>query len=97
MKSSPSKPVNPQTFDSNPTYSEEIVGRVFLALFPNNIDIAVFFIVGPKSSKIGRSGVEFLINFKEIVLHDYWFVFNIFGCFEEPLISTFLITVFLMC
>ena len=50
-----------------------------------------------KSSKSGRSGVEFPINFKEFVLHDYWFVFNIFGRFEEPVISTFLITVFLMC
>ena len=67
MKSSPSKPGNPQTFDSNPTYSEEIVGRVFLALFPNNLDINLcreenlkwfeFLIMILESIKVGKIGI----------------------------------------
>ena len=42
MKSSPSKPEYPQTFYSTPPGSQDIAGRVFLALFPNNIDINLF-------------------------------------------------------
>ena len=44
--------------------------------------------MGVKSSKSECSGVEFLGNFKQLVLRDYWVDFNNFGCFEEPLISS---------
>ena len=67
MKSSPSKPGNPQTFDSNPAGSQDIAARVFLVLFPNNIDINLcreenlkwfeFLIMILESIKVGKIGI----------------------------------------
>ena len=57
-------------------------GKSSEAWSKEGVHIAVFFLMGVKSSKSSRSGADFLINFKEFVLRDYWFDFNNFGCLE---------------